>query len=132
LTLTAAAVLIVCWYSAGGDYTFESQKTALNLAIVTVVVANLAGASLLVAGRRAVGIRRSRLLADAPSALARMRVGHGCAQGGSRVSAALVGGAGLIRYHRADCHLATGRAWPDAPRQSHEQDGRRPCGVCRP
>jgi hypothetical protein len=129
LALTAAAVLIVCWYSAGGDYTFDSQKTAMNLAIVTVVVVNLAGGSLLLAGRRAVGNRRTQLLRDVPAALSRGRIGSGA---DPSARALLVGGPGLTHYHRTNCQMATGRDWPDASRQTHEQDGRKPCGVCRP
>ncbi|HEX3784235.1 MAG TPA: hypothetical protein VHX38_31645 [Pseudonocardiaceae bacterium] len=131
LTLVGAVVLIVCWYSVSGDYTFDDQKTSLNLAILAVVPANLAGAALLITGRRAVGMRRTRLLCDMPQRT--RRTSASTADRDLPVAiAVLIGGSGLTHYHRMGCQMALGRDWPEAPRHTHEQEGRRPCGVCRP
>jgi hypothetical protein len=132
MTVIAAVSLIGCWYWASGEYAFDDQKTALDLAVITVVLANLVGALLVLAGRRAVRVRRARLLCDMPGALARRAVAPHSSDVDPRDRAGLVGGAGLTRYHRAGCQLASGRDWPEASQQTHEQEGRRPCGVCRP
>jgi hypothetical protein len=127
-TLTSAVVLIVCWYAVSGDYTFDDQKTALDLAIVAVVVTNLAGAAALISGRRAVALRRRQMLADMPTrSLRSASLGPEVVDG-----TALIAGAGLTRYHRSTCQFAAGRGWPEASRAAHEQDGRTPCGACRP
>jgi hypothetical protein len=131
-TVTAAVLLIVCWYSASGAYTFDDQKTALNLAVITVVVTNLVGALLVIAGRRAVAVRRARLLCEMPTPLARETTVRLSSEADPRDAAVLVGGAGLTLYHRSGCQMAQGRDWPEASQQTHEQEGRRPCGVCRP
>jgi hypothetical protein len=130
VTVAAAVVLIVSWYSASGDYTFDQQKTSLNVAILAVVLANVAGAAVLITGRRAVGLRRLQLLTDMPASLARKQ-----SAGAVLIeldSTLLVGGAGLTHYHRMGCQMALGRDWLEATRVSHEEEGRRPCGVCRP
>ena len=132
LTVTAAVSLIGCWYWASGEYTFDDQKTALNLAVVTVVVANLVGALLVIVGRRTVRVRRAKLLSDMPAALVRKAIAPHSSVVDPRDPAGLVGGAGLTRYHRSGCQLAQGRDWPEASQQTHEQEGRTPCGVCRP
>jgi hypothetical protein len=130
-TLTSAVVLIVCWYAVSGDYSFDDQKTALDLAIVAVVVTNLAGAAALISGRRAVALRRRQMLADMPTrSLRSASPGPEALDGTAPV--ALIAGAGLTRYHRSTCQLAAGRDWPEASRASHELDGRTPCGACRP
>ncbi len=133
LMLAATMVLIVCWYSASGAYTFDDQKTALNLAIVAVVVANLAGAALLVAGRRKVGSLRTKLLSDVPTRGPAWHIERSAADRDLPAAiTVLIGGSGLTHYHRTGCQMSLGRDWPDATRAIHEQDGRKPCGVCRP
>ena len=129
LTVLGAIALIVCWYSVSGKYTFDDQKTALNLSILAIVPANLAGAALLITGRRAVGIRRLRLLSDMPTERVRRTADR---EQTSATSTVLIGGAGLTHYHRTGCQMALGRDWPEATRSTHEQEGRRPCGVCLP
>jgi hypothetical protein len=38
----------------------------------------------------------------------------------------------MMRFHRSNCPLATGRSWGASSRQEHEVAGRLPCGVCKP
>jgi ABC-type nickel/cobalt efflux system permease component RcnA len=127
LSLLAAIVLLVCWYHASGQTQYNDQKSSINLAILAVVLIDAVGAFLCLTGRRAVGMRRQLLLADIPVALLSRSVTK--ADG---VLLTLVGGAGLKHFHRSDCALATGRDWAAADRSVHEQEGRTPCGVCRP
>jgi ABC-type nickel/cobalt efflux system permease component RcnA len=128
-TLTTAVVLIACWYSASGDLTFDEQRTALNLAIAAVVLAVLAGALMLIGGRRAIAARRRRLLDQVPDVLTH-RAEARRAEEPDTATTVLVGGAGLTRYHRSHCQMASGRNWPEASRATHEQEGRKPCGAC--
>lgn len=128
LTAAAALTLILTWYSVSGDYTFDQQKRALNLAVATVIVANVACAALMIVGRRAVAHRRRLVLADLP----RQRPAEPMAGTAEAGSTALVAGEGLNRYHRAGCQLVHGRDWATAAREIHAKEGRKPCGVCRP
>jgi hypothetical protein len=128
-TLTTAAVLIACWYAASGDLTFDEQRTALNSAIAAVVVAVLAGALMLIGGRRAIATRRTRLLHQVPDVRTRRAQAHRPVEPDTTTTV-LVGGPGLTRYHRSHCQMASGRDWPEASRQTHEQEGRKPCGAC--
>jgi hypothetical protein len=130
-TITAGAlVLILCWYSISGDRTFDDQKTALDLAIAAVVLTGLSGAAALVSGRRMLALRRRVVLSERPD----IRIVKPGAQSVAVEAGAgpLVAGAGLTHYHRLGCQMAIGRDWPEAALTTHEQEGRRPCGVCRP
>lgn len=106
---------------------YDDQVPGMNIAIAGVLVGNAAGALLLVAGRRAVTTRRIRVLGAVPAAAVEVPVVAVPAE-----STALVAGDGLVHFHRADCPMATGRAWAAAERAVHERAGRRACGVCKP
>jgi hypothetical protein len=129
-TVAAAVVLTCCWYSISGERTFDDQRSALDLAVMCVVAVNVAGAALLISGRRAVGVRSRLLLAGLPDSQPARTAAEPLHD--LSVVTALVGGTGLTRYHRQGCQIATGRDWAQAPRATHEQEGRMPCGVCRP
>jgi hypothetical protein len=45
---------------------------------------------------------------------------------------ALVATSTMVRYHRPDCRLVTGKPVEAAGRAEHERAGRAPCGVCEP
>jgi hypothetical protein len=119
--------LVYSWYSVAGKATWNDQVAPLNLGIVSVVVTYGAGLSLLLAGRRSVGIRQVALLGEppvvAPGSHPTELVAH---------SDAVVSGPGLHRYHRADCSMAAGKHFAAASRAEHETAGRTGCGVCRP
>jgi hypothetical protein len=38
----------------------------------------------------------------------------------------------MTRYHREDCPFAGGRRVYARKRETHERQGRTPCGVCNP
>jgi hypothetical protein len=136
LAVLGGAVLAVSWYAVSGEARWQDQRTGVDTAVLGVLLAYGAGALLLVAGRRAVGLRRAALLGDRPAALvpvtsavAPVPVPEG---GFGGVLDVLVGADGLRRFHRADCTMAHGRGWTAASRPEHQRDGRTPCGVCRP
>lgn len=106
---------------------YDDQVSGMNLAIVGAVVANAAGVSLLLAGRRAVTARRVAVLGAVPKIVAAEAQITAFAS-----SPILVGGEGLTHFHRADCDMAEGRDWAPVDRAGHESAGRTACGVCRP
>src|ERR1700712_4098658 len=130
--ITFTMILLVgSWYVVSGRPTWNEQIPAMGVGIVSVVIANAASLGLLLAGRRAIGIRRQALLGEAPvpAETAQAWLPQDSA---TRSVVPLVGAAGLRHYHRADCTMAVGRDWPSATRSQHEDASRQPCGLCRP
>jgi hypothetical protein len=130
LALLGGVVLVTSWYVVSGEARWQDQRTGLNTAVLGVLPAYGAGALLLVAGRRAVGLRRAALLGDRPAALAPLASPVASAPASDGLF--LVGAEGLRRFHRPDCTMANGRGWTAASRPEHQRDGRTPCGVCLP
>jgi hypothetical protein len=126
LAVLGAAVFLVGNGMVGSEKVYDDQVPGMNLAIVGVVLVNAAGALLLLAGRRSVTTRRVSVLGSVPAA--RQAVILTAPAGSDR----LVGGQGLIHFHRADCAMAAGRNWPELDRAAHERAGRTACGVCKP
>jgi hypothetical protein len=83
---------------------------------------------MLLAGRRAIVVRRLAVLGD----LRGMPVPAATGAAGESTSQDLVAGEGLRHFHRSDCQMAHGRLWRLSTRREHEQAGRVACGVCRP
>jgi hypothetical protein len=127
----SGVVFIASWYIVSGRARWNDQIPAMGLAIFTVIVANAASTGLLLAGRRSIGLRRVELLGQAAEVVERAPVWLP-QDSATRAPAALVGGDGLKRYHRADCTMSAGRQWQVATRLEHETAGRTPCGLCRP
>lgn len=126
LAALGAALFLIGTGMVGSETVYDDQVPGINLAIVGVVLANAAGALLLLAGRRSVTTRRVAVLGQVPAVREAVLVS---APAGSNH---LVGGEGLIHFHRADCVMATGRVWPELDRSAHEGAGRTACGVCKP
>ncbi|WP_019877541.1 hypothetical protein [Sporichthya polymorpha] len=123
------AVLFVVGTSLVSSETlYDDQVPGINLAIVGVVLANAAGALLLLAGRRAVLARRVRVLGAVPKVVEEVEVVTVV----PAASGSLIAGEGLVHFHRADCVMASGRDWPAVDRSVHEGAGRIACGVCKP
>jgi len=127
LIVLGAVLLAAGWYQASGEVTYSDQVPGLGLALGGVISAALAAAVLLLGGRRAVHRRQVAAL-ERVWALPSPSPTHTPGSDG----ATLVAGAGLRRFHRAECELAQGRAWVGAARAIHEREGREPCGMCRP
>lgn len=125
--LGAALVFAAAWATTATD-DLSARVGWVNLAVVGSVVAGLGNTFWLLAGRRAVGERRARLLMPAESSgVADTRInGHRPAES---VLVALPGG---TRYHRPICAFVKGKEVGSGPRSEHDQAGRAPCGVCEP
>jgi len=133
-------VIAVAWYVCAGDASFDQQVGPADAAVGGLLLAGIGNAVWLLQGRRALGERRRTLLPDvaAPEPTVTRVTDAGAvpmpAPGETTAQAGLfVAGAGLERYHRPGCALASGRSdWTGMTRAEHEVAGRRPCGVCRP
>ena len=122
------ALLVAGWIQVRTESVYAEQVAGINMAIVGVIAIGAGAIPMLLAGRRAVGVRRLALLGDLRGMPVRASAG---ASAGS-ISQNLVGGEGLRHFHRAGCTMAQGRNWSAASRQEHERAGRVACGVCRP
>jgi len=107
---------------------YAEKVARFNMDFVGVIAIGAGAIPMLLAGRRAVGVRRLALLGDLRGMPVRASAG---ASAGS-ISQNLVGGEGLRHFHRAGCTMAQGRNWSAASRPEHERAGRVACGVCRP
>ena len=122
------ALLVAGWIQVRTESVYAEQVAGINMAIVGVIAIGAGAIPMLLAGRRAVGVRRLALLGDLRGMPVRASAG---ASAGS-ISQNLVGCEGLRHFHRAGCTMAQGRNWSAASRQEHERAGRVACGVCRP
>ena len=122
------ALLVAGWIQVRTESVYAEQVAGINMAIVGVIAIGAGAIPMLLAGRRAVGVRRLALLGDLRGMPVRASAG---ASAGS-ISQNLVGGEGLRHFHRAGCTMAQGRNWSAASRPEHERAGRVACGVCRP
>jgi hypothetical protein len=122
------ALLVAGWVFVRNESVYADQVSGINMAIAGVLVAGASAIPMLLAGRRAVGVRRLAVLGD----LRGMPARASAVTSDASTSQNLVGGEGLRRFHRAGCTLAQGRNWSAASRSEHERAGRVPCGVCRP
>jgi hypothetical protein len=122
------ALLVAGWIQVRTESVYAEQVAGINMAIVGVIAIGAGAIPMLLAGRRAVGVRRLAVLGDLRGMPVRSSAG---ASAGS-ISQNLVGGEGLRHFHRAGCTMAQGRNWSAASRQEHERAGRVACGVCRP
>lgn len=131
LTFLGAALLAIGWYQVSGEFRYDDQVAGMNVAIAGLMVAGAATVLLLVAGWRAVLVRRMAVLGRVRPDQAGKHVLPDQSRPGADPRA-LVGGEGLRHFHRPDCALARDRDWAAASRVQHEQRGRTACGVCRP
>ena len=128
----SGVVLLGAWYDVAGKATWDDQVVGMNVGLAALVASNAAGVLFLIAGRRAVGVRRMALLGDpAPEVLVPTQP-HPAHDLLTAPADALVAGEGLTHYHRADCPMAVHKSFVAAPRSEHERTGHAACGVCRP
>ena len=127
LAVLGAVLFFIGTGMVGNETVYDDQVPGINVAIAGVVLANAAGALLLLAGRRSVTARRVAVLGAVPAAQEKAISITAPAS-----STHMVGGEGLTHFHRADCAMAAGREWPELDRSAHERAGRTACGVCKP
>jgi hypothetical protein len=112
------------WYLASGS-SRGSQVPGVNLAIGALALSAVGHGLWISRARRAVGTYRVRLL---PAALVTGRAAAVSPVGATDP----VAGADMALYHRPVCLLVADKPVTRQSRTSHEQAGRRPCGVCEP
>jgi len=122
------ALLVLGWAQVRSESVYADQVPGINMAVAGVIAAGAGAISMLLAGRRAVAVRRLAVIGD----LRGMPVRASAGASGDSTSQNLVAGEGLRRFHRAGCTMAQGRNWSAASRPEHERAGRVACGVCRP
>src|SRR2546423_9879394 len=122
------ALLVAGWAQVRSESVYADQVAGINMAVAGVIVAGAGTIPMLLAGRRAIALRRLAVLGDLRGVPVRASAGAS----GDSTSQKLVGGEGLVRFHRAGCTMAQGRNWSAASRPEHERAGRVACGVCRP
>lgn len=116
-------VWFVGWWEVSDRATMESQLSALNIAVLGMLVIGAGQTLWFLRGRRAVHDRRRLLLGvdvRTSSTTAVAPVDEDRFAGSERF------------YHRVDCAMADERNWTPSPRAVHERAGRTPCGVCAP
>jgi hypothetical protein len=129
----AGLVMVGTWFVVGGKATWDDQRPWMSLAIAGLVAVAFVSLNVLLAGRRAIGLRRVQLLGDLPAPRQDRPVGVSAPTVvAGPASEVLVAGEGLVRYHRSDCFLTDGRDYAAADRAAHRAAGRQPCGVCLP
>jgi hypothetical protein len=129
-TVMGFALIALAWYGAAGTAKLSTQLAWVNVGAVGVAVLGTGNVLWLLAGRRAIGARRARLLRidSVASTIALSR----SADVAPLPDGELVASVAMTRFHRATCLLASGKDMKGATRKAHERAGRRPCGVCRP
>lgn len=123
-----AVALAATWRYSAGKGVLDDQIVALAVGVTLLVVVGCSHASMVLQGRRAVGARRARLLADSVATIAATATRRPAEDPGSTLLAVR----GLGRFHRPECPMLDGREAVEASEASHRASGRTPCGVCGP
>lgn len=126
LLLLSATGLVVAWWGVSGTAQVSGQVSWINVGVGAVVLGGLGNMTWLLQGRRALAIRRRRLLADvAARAATSAYPTEPVATSDPRVAVA-----GATRHHRPDCPAVAGKKVQRVSLAAHERAGRRPCGLC--
>lgn len=132
VVVLALVFWVTAWYNVAGKANWNDQVLGMNIAIASLVVAMAASIGLLLAGRRAIGLRRIALLGQASDDYVPASQVVDTSVQGAASSAVLVGEVGRTHYHRSDCAMAAERNWPEGSELEFQRAGMTPCGVCRP
>ena len=126
-TALGFGLLVVAYWGASSTAEMSRQLPWVNVAIVGIMVLGTGNAVWLLNGRRAVGERRRRLVADP-------EMGDGEHPGAvtSVVTDRPVAAAGMRHYHRPDCQLVAGKSVRATTLAQHRRARRQPCGMCQP
>ena len=123
----ALALALVAWVGASGKLLVSEQTGWAALGVGAAIVAGAVNTVWLLAGRRALALRRRAALDVAlPAAIA--AIPRSMRSDGDLP----VAGTGMTAFHRPGCWLATGRPVEAATADGHQRAGRRACEVCAP
>jgi hypothetical protein len=128
MTCGGLGALFISWWAASGTGKLNRQITWMVVAIVAIVVIGAGNFLWLLAGRRAVGARRRRLL----EGLENLDAGVLAAGAGGALTdaPAFLAVAGTSRYHHPSCLLVRGKAASSV--DPKKRRGLKPCEMCCP
>ena len=120
------ALLAAAWTEVSAQRAPGRQMVWLTVAVGAVVVGGATNGLWILAGRRALGVRRERLLAEVHAHTGLRKPLRASRRDG------LVAAAGMRHYHRPACQLVVGKHLATAGRAEHASAGLQPCGMCEP
>lgn len=131
-----AAALAIVWVGASGEAIFNKDTGWLTAGVAILLVQLYGLASFVTRGRRAIGLRRSRLLPDALAGEVILSSSSAwlssSSEGGS--SDARNGGVvvvpGIDLFHMDGCPMTAGRATVRQAPAKAQGSGLRPCNIC--
>ena len=127
LNILCVALLLGSAWATTAAEDLSARVAWVNLGVLGLLVAGVGNTFWLLAGRRAVGRRRTRLLAAPdPDVVAAPTDAH------QPAPVQLVALGAASRFHRDGCALVVGKPVVVASRARHERAGLRACGVCQP
>lgn len=130
LNIVGAVVVFVGWLGVSGTARLSHQYGWTSVAVVGLVIAALGNGLWLLGGRRAVGVRRRRLLADPPRGA--VDVTSAAVATSPPADDRLVTAPAMTRYHRPGCILVRGKDVRPYEPARRGAPAARPCGMCRP
>jgi hypothetical protein len=132
LVAAGAVVTGVGWWRTAGEAAWDHQITPVAIALSGFGIAAFGVVSWLLRARAVLLDRRAALLSD--ERLATRGSVRPDERDLSRFGAATTVVAHRTdgRFHRPGCSLAAGRSWSTLDRAELEDEGRSPCGICRP
>jgi hypothetical protein len=119
--IAGGALIGFAWFLAAGRDDAGAQLVPVSLAMAGAGVGFGAALVWLGHGRRAVRTLSWLLLGSADAVVPE-----------GPIAAGLVAGPSARYFHRGDCLLIVGRAFPAGSRADHDRAGRQPCPACRP
>ena len=128
MTCGGLGALFLSWWAASGTGKLNRQITWMVVAILGIIVIGAGNFLWLLAGRRAVGVRRRRLLEGLEALDAGALVAG--AEGASADVPMYVTVPGSARYHLPSCLLVRGKS--ASPVEGKKRRAAKPCEMCRP
>jgi hypothetical protein len=121
----------VSWWKVSGSADTGTQLRWVEVGVVATMLAGVAGALWLAAGRRALRRRVRPLLQHLSMVLMTAEDADG-ADATAAAPATSCTTPRMTTYHRPGCMLVRGKAVTWGSMAEQRLTGRRPCGVCRP
>ncbi|MCW2586174.1 MAG: hypothetical protein JWN55_1690 [Frankiales bacterium] len=131
LLAVGLVAMLAGWYGLAGTVALSRQAGFLVVAIGGLVLSSVGLSLWLLAGLRAIRVRRVLvregllvMVADLPAPVVRERAVD--------EPTSLVASPAMTHYHRPSCLLVEGKTVAQHALAAHLQSGRTPCGVCAP
>jgi hypothetical protein len=126
--LIGLCLVVGGWVGASGKPLPSRQLGWVTVAAIGLLCSGVSNAMWLLAGRRAVGLRRARAVTEP---LGRLSPGRN-ASAANTAEDQVVAAATMTRYHRPSCELVAGKTVEVLAESDHIGRDRQPCGVCKP